>query len=796
MTKPLPALVIAACCAFLPWKSHAVGPSDDDLFTGTAETKNAKPEGKPRPATEWDALLATADVVPFEIPKSSKSFAQTNAEYNAWIRRKIVEPTRAMVKGTPDEKRINRLLDQFGSWYFDGRPIPTHTQALNAARSVANDPKLYPGLDYIVGYWLLRDDRKSAALKCYKKLAEAPADAPVPTAFRLVAQGYLFKNADNYDKKNAPAAEKRFFEILDKLAAEEITDEDDARFILRMHLFDPIETMRANREPRFMKLYQSAKWPDWMRLTLGGTSELAIGWREIGRDKVPVGQKAAESAKKHYLRARELLTEAWKLKPSEPAAAQRILYIIRQGFGEEDDTLRQWYERVIAAEIDDPFAANAMLFASRIRHGGSPSELLGLARAFRETERYDTDFPTFFNKAVSYLAMDTPDWRPIYRDSNLGRKILETREKRIASLDAKDARGNMNHNSMLLAEAWAVGDLAKAASAREALRNSKGAVLVSKEAADFCYNIDVDEEIAYAEAAVFGSPARDAWEKGRAAYGAAKFEEARAHFQAGFALVKIPEPAQPAVENPGREDGDKAEVAENDAEEKDAKRTAEKPQGDDQDKKAADPTAANLLEAEVALADFNLKYPNGDWTPLPLHLRGAWKVADGNMAWDKAKGRARFTSTWEFGKSLFRGALGSAFEVRGHFVTSRPPANKYGGFGVYFGHSAPDTGRLSRFWYSARVDMRSPNDFGYCVVPMYSTDPKDKKAKWNPDNTFLFRREGEKISFSVNGNAAFQRSVDAGAPSGEAAFGLGIIAFPENSFVDAWELEARKLPSP
>lgn len=693
---------------------------------------------------DWAGLMEQTKTKPLVVPKESRSPADVGKSCDAWALRKIVTPERERLHGAPDEKELSEFLDRaVALWTFaDSRPL---TPAfLKQAQAIINGPTRRPALDFMAARVCSEGSDEKNCLKADQLVAGAPADAVFPSLFRLMAQAELLKEADAHRPGQVKEATARFMDILTAHLAEE-TDDEDARWITFFHATSAIEKVRDKREPAFINHYKKSKLPEWARLTMAGDAEWALSWR-YGGHGCGYPEKPAEEVEKHRQLAIKMLTRAWELMPTVPYAAETMIQVT--GIGDNQaDTIRLWFDRAFTAEFDYTPTFRSYINAMRPYWGGSFDRMLAFGRSCAETKRDDSDLPTRFNETVHEIAYDLDDWRVLYRNPDLARLLLETREKRVATAEA-GRRGQTRQAAQLCAEAWAAGDLDRAVKAMEFIKMPDGRYNYQADQGQVTYDLAIDWRLMFTEILLHGSDAREDFAQAVAAREKRDFAEAEKRFQA--ALAKAPEKAK------GR------------------------------------------LGGEIALTKFQAQYDQGDWTPIPMEDAGCWQQYDGLNLWDAKTKRLKLTGEWIFGKSLFRGKLGAHFEVRGHFKT-QPRGPHSAGLGIYCGHSPMFTGRGTSFWWSLRIDPGNETTNDIHFAPKYDAeDDKDRKhVKWSDDSPFLYRRDGGKVSFSVGDREIIhERHFDEDAPSGEAAWGLGVLGQGKGAASFVWELEARRLDRP
>ena len=732
-----PLLVLAALTL------HATAIVDDDLFTGAPNAP--KPRTRPDPtATDWDRMLEENETAPLKIPATSTTTAEQNRRAAAWWKKHAFDPQRVALRGQPGEKEALALLDKYEPWFTDtGLPPPGEVWE-KLLLAIAEGAVRRPALDFLVGENLIVNGRFHDGGKLLLTVADSPADAPVPDLMRLFARARALDYLWTKNRAAVPANQKLYFDLLEKILNTPCSDED-AEILVRTLLLPQVLLIAKNAEDYHGKLLKASKIPDWARFTIGGTLEMSRALRESDHGMHPHVHPDPICIEDRFKRARELFKEAWRLHPESEVAALQMITVIRNGHGGEDDTLRPWVDRAFAARCDSENSAKAFLNASRPRWGGTYEDMLAFGRACAETNRYDSHLPTFLNRALEFIALDLDDWRTIYRRSKLAPLLLETREKCLQGA-TNDMERHL-HRSSLLYESWAAGDFERANRMLALLpRNPVGGPYTHNESRKFAYNICTDAIFPMLDTALRASPAREPYENGIAARDTGNHAEARTQFKAALA-----------------KSGDFEKT---------------------------------LLNAEITLADFQERYATGDWTPLPLHERQCWNVSEGHMWWLPKTKRARFGSSGNFGKVLFRGVLSDSFEVRGHFMPSAvDPMRLGGGLAVYAGHTPDTCGRAAAHWWVGRADLATVRGMTVDFSEMFGRSDKIWGIPWQEDTIFAMRREKGRITF-IAGSREVKGDIPEDAPAGPDAFGLGSIMWPGGDPCEMWDVEVRNLNGP
>lgn len=143
----------------------------------------------------------------------------------------------------------------------------------------------------------------------------------------------------------------------------------------------------------------------WLSLVVDGNYHIDEAWRARGSGTADsVSEKGWEGFSSHLGQARTSLTKAWQLRPDLPEAASRMITVAMADpadYGAQQ--MRQWFDRALAAQLDDPHAWSDFRWGLRPRWSGSLEAMRALGVAAVNTGRFDTDVPRKFFDIVSDL---------------------------------------------------------------------------------------------------------------------------------------------------------------------------------------------------------------------------------------------------------------------------------------------------------------------------------------------------------------------------------------------------------
>ena len=117
----------------------------------------------------------------------------------------------------------------------------------------------------------------------------------------------------------------------------------------------------------------------WLAHMLAGFANHRKAWDIRGRRQPGNSQEFMEKAAKHFLAAHEL-------HPEYPDAAKMMIEVAMAG-GDPNST-QYWFEKTIAAEIDNGEAYQAFLWSMRPRWGGSHELMMAFGKECLDSKRW------------------------------------------------------------------------------------------------------------------------------------------------------------------------------------------------------------------------------------------------------------------------------------------------------------------------------------------------------------------------------------------------------------------------
>ena len=144
---------------------------------------------------------------------------------------------------------------------------------------------------------------------------------------------------------------------------------------------------------------------EWLSLTLAGQHHINEAWRLRGGGYA--GTVTAEGWRgfnTELAEASTCLTKAWKLRPDQPIAACRMIYV-SMGLASITE-MRVWFDRTVAAQFDYGRAWSDLRFGLRERWYGDEQAMRAFGETALNTGRFDTDVPRILFDSIRDMELD------------------------------------------------------------------------------------------------------------------------------------------------------------------------------------------------------------------------------------------------------------------------------------------------------------------------------------------------------------------------------------------------------
>ncbi len=442
--------------------------------------------------------------------------------------------------------------------------------------------------------------------------------------------------------------------------------------------------------------------PEWAREAVIGAFAREGAWKERGGGwAVSVTEQGWRGFEENLNRARDHLEKSWKADSTHPEVPALFLDVLKSGAGRPGDEPSVWFDRAIAAEADYPKVYSTSLWYRRPRWGGTIADMLAFGRACLEAKRYDTNLPDIFMKAVLDSAVEAGNWRNVTHIPWVGEGMVEVTRALLAEPSRASDRERLK--SLLVTRAWMARQYELAQQTLKEIPNGE----LHLTALDELQNFRTYPDLMLQDLAVHGTPAWAEYEKGVAvsvSYLSSDSAAALKHFRAALALA---------------------------------------PNGSQAEK---------VLQTEVALSEFNVRFESGEWTPVPLNL-DAWRVRAGKFSNDVEAAMIMHTSKDRRGFAWFQEWIGQSYEVRGRFSTA-PGATEPPTFGIGFRANRSVTSEFLHFSCSPvnsgkMLEVKLRDHFQ--DLEEGGRRPKVGIAPSRQENQFLLRVTPTTASFELNG---------------------------------------------
>ncbi len=215
-------------------------------------------------------------------------------------------------------------------------------------------------------------------------------------------------------------------------------------------------------------VHDQGKPYEWLWLTLEGEYHINEAWKARGNGYAnTVTEEGWKGFHEHLTEARKYLTKAWQLRPDLPLASTRMMTV---ALGDSDAAeMRVWFDRAIAAQVDEPQAWKSMRWGLRPRWHGSLEAMLQLGITAVNTHRFDTDVPRKLIDVVTDMEEDleTPPGTRIFGREDIWPHIQEMYEGYIA--EPSEAKSRDGWRGCYAAAAYLAGKYDVARTQLEAL---------------------------------------------------------------------------------------------------------------------------------------------------------------------------------------------------------------------------------------------------------------------------------------------------------------------------------------
>jgi hypothetical protein len=164
----------------------------------------------------------------------------------------------------------------------------------------------------------------------------------------------------------------------------------------------------------------------WVTDYVQGVYYVNQAWLCRGGDvAAKVTQKGWEGFANNLALARPWLVDSWNKNPHDPAAATEMIAVAMADDGQSTDTMREWFDRAVAADFDYIPAYSNYRWGLRPRWGGSYDAMNAFGRECAATGRYDTMVPNERIATAMDISDDANDGGAQYADPGIAHEVLD-----------------------------------------------------------------------------------------------------------------------------------------------------------------------------------------------------------------------------------------------------------------------------------------------------------------------------------------------------------------------------------
>lgn len=680
-----------------------------------------------------------AAVPPIIISKDARDFSDVEKEQRAWWERALVQPALARMEARGDvawKKDAAKFLADappaiFGERYRE-KPYQLAEDGRRLVAAGCDDPAVLVLAAFIDR--ICRIDWRfveNCAMKASQALDADPGSKAILSYYANYLLSWTYQQG-GFPKKRPVVVGKSITAAVRMAGDGSFLPGEAELYIRNLYLVEVTDELEA----KLIGLAPKLPLPIWAQQTIVGKAEIGLAWKSRGGGWASTVTDAGwKGFSEHLTKARAALVEAWKENPKAPFAAQSMIAVVMAGSGENGETVQLWFDRAITAQCDYHPAYHSILWAYRPRWCGGHELMLAFGKACVATKRYDLDVPIVFTRACQDIVSEIGDWRGFYGRPDIAKTLMELSEGFVREPSRKNEL--KMRQSFLAVNAWLVGDFKRAATALADLGGPLHADTLLLLASNRATEAEMREEIA-----IMSSPS------------AADFKKALAFYEAGNLAVA----------------------------EKNFRRI--------------EPTALGSVKEgireQLALIEIEKKLKTGDWVTLAVDagLHG-WLQRGGNWS-GTADGTLVNTGNDAQGAIIHRARVGPDFEMRVEYsVDARQKCCRHCDilFGWNTGFEEPYN--IASFGQGGTAPPVAW--IGYKNQP--AKEIKYVKMPYQEKNLMLLHSENKKLTFTVNGKAAFNDITPEGVDFGPAdgRVGIGSYRWCRLNVTQISKIEVRRL---
>lgn len=323
--------------------------------------------------------------------------------FRAWCNRNMLDPYQKTEN--PDPRVAAFIQHRIDDWCSGPADYPwpdLDKEGDELEKSGAHDP-----LFLLLAGEEQRDQVRKAEM--LKKAAEGFPQSSYPKFVQFLAAANVgaFRHRMHAAKEEVEACDNASLDLL-RASLETDAFPDGEMAVMRMWIALHGGTDLFERHAREMcEIFDSSSHVQpWLAHYYEGARFIKEAWDSRGSGWAnTVSREGWRDFAKNIAFAREHLVKSWELNPKDPAAAARMI-TVTMAESENKETMRMWFDRSAAAQMDYVFAYQKMLYGLYPRWLGSHEEMLQFAGECMRTNRYDTYVPYQYVNAVREVFSD------------------------------------------------------------------------------------------------------------------------------------------------------------------------------------------------------------------------------------------------------------------------------------------------------------------------------------------------------------------------------------------------------
>jgi len=678
-------------------------------------------------------LLKATGIRPVRPPAEARKYEDFQREDLLWIRKHAIEPALAKLRKEKYGDRVAAFVEKV--------LIPLMEDQISAEQGVtlrAEGGAFYreeikePLLDYVMALlWSTAGNRDNIDAWYYSVVRhlDPKVEDPEYAMFDLVAiTQYAAVRGRMSDQLRARVV-RRIEEAVVRNAFA------DNPHLMATYFIAGVELSPADTD-HLMAICAKSSAPDWTKKLILGAVEINLAWKERGDGFADTVTEAGwQGFRMHLKKARELLTESWKLNPKDPMAATCMISVVMGEGPTKGEDFQSWHERAIAACADYPDAYSRVERALMPRWHGSKAHEIAFAFACADTNRRDSSIPNRFISALDRLDDELEDPRELYRVPAVAERVVRIyRAKLDAHNNATEATVNLGK---LAVYGWLAG---RSDVAREAVLKMGGGW--PRMIDPLIHEYEIGRNAFVFDCLTSGTWLAPVAKAASAARDQRKFDEARLMLSSMIPSVPL----------------------------------AGKP----------------YLWESIRLISIEEKLGGGDWVSLTgENAYVGWLPIEGQI-YSRGRNGALFAGGNARFRTMFTGRVGSDFELRGK-VKFKQSSTRYAAFGVLFERNPIGAGMNQRSALTMEVKLDSPTAGTAALVYRGTRVSEPGSVEVKETNEFHFRKVANRVTLTWNGKEILAEIPKDYPVQTHPLMGLGWMPQPYGTETEVRDLEIRRL---